>query len=751
MSENYKAPKSQPPGTPISPKGVKECFAEVTGGYITPVVDTGQKYKGSKKLPGYITKCEGYTVLSRIKNELSLAKGLIEWINPNTASTNRTHKLFNIGDKIYITDESGTKFLYDVSEDGYTINSLSGAMQGAYLYICIGDEDMGDNLYRYAGETGIPIGVSRIEDYTSYADGVKIVSPDHGLDVASVFTMSGTFGDYDGLHTVTAKLDDDNIVITPTDGFVLKAENSAFENWTGNTPDDWTQIGGGIQKDEDYPVRRAKFLDTSGVGVGVSQDNVMESGKSYKIAISVVEATDGALEVYNGNTKLFANITTATTHELTFQATSDNIKIQSVGGYCDMVVNDVDISEQYEDATMNTTQQLTVVAMSGMRPAGNIASFGNRLAVTGIGINQASPQYSEFNDYGAFDDFTSGSGEKEGGTFTGKIGGVVNMIEFDEYLAIFEKSKITIHTIKDPLIDAEGLFYKDNNTLLPSLTVSGFGTESRHGAIAARGALYYVDSANGVYEYLIGQTSNGYSKQNTALTDSWRSEFLKYDTSNASIAYDSKRDLLLVSCASIKGGAHDSLLMFSFRTGMWSVDEGKRARVLLASEIDKTVYAVSSTEPELHEIFDGSYTNNGEEITVRAWTRYFDGGRVSLNKEYDLSSVRIGISENTNSFQYEIFSDESAEPGINKTISITPIDSPEAESGMGSWNEYNPGLGAVSSNFSSFAFRQYLEEDGMPDSPRYSVRVTETSPYPFLIFQPEVVVLPTVDYVDNVT
>ena len=394
--------------------------------------------------------------------------------------------------------------------------------------------------------------------------------------------------------------------------------------------------------------------------------------------------------------------------------------------------------------TLEVNSGFTETPMTGMNAASNLTMWDGSIAATGIGSYQSAPQYSEYNNAGSYDDFTIGTSTVDGGNFNGDFGGVTAMITMEKYLLAFQDGKI-IPQKRAPAQIVNDLYVKDPDTLQDQLSVTGYGTKSRNGATVARGKVYYVDPNNGVFEYSIGLTRSGFPYNNKELTEKWREWFLKFDTDNCSVCYYPPKDLLLVSCSSTKGGANDTILIYSFKTGGWSEDPGKYISLLMYDQANKKLIGLGSIVPALYEIYDGTYSNLGEDIELDVWTRVFDGGDDGEEKDHDASRFVIGLTSLTEAVQFRIYGDENPVPSVDETIDLKDLQEAELAVGAGNWGQYIMGAGGGLIDRTAFGFKQHVNEDPIDEFTRVSERITEKSSSPCVIKSPRIRIIPTDD------
>jgi len=422
-----------------------------------------------------------------------------------------------------------------------------------------------------------------------------------------------------------------------------------------------------------------------------------------------------------------------------YDGTYEILSLETSGGLDepDMFTVDKVYGSGESVGTIEVNSGFTEAPMTGMNAGSNIAVWDGSLAVTGIGSYQSSPQYSEYNNAGSYNDFTLGTSTIDGGNFNGDFGGVTAMVTMEKYLLVFQDGKI-IPQKRAPAQIVNDLYVKDPDTLQDQLSVTGYGTKSRNGAIVARGKIYYVDPNNGIFEYSIGLTRSGHPYNNKELTKNWKEWFLRYDTDNCSIEYYPPKDLLLIACSSSVGGANDTILIYSFKTGGWSEDPGKYISLLMYDQANKKLIGLGSIVPAVYEIYDGTYNNLGEDIELDVWTRVLEGGDRGEEKDHERSSFVMGLTSLTKEVRFRVYGDESPTPDIDETIDVEDLQEAELAVGAGNWGQYIMGSGGGEINRTAFGFKQHVNMDSIDEFGRISERVTEKSSSPFVVLSPVV-------------
>jgi len=384
------------------------------------------------------------------------------------------------------------------------------------------------------------------------------------------------------------------------------------------------------------------------------------------------------------------------------------------------------------------------ITETGMNAGRIVELMDNRLVISGTGLNSIEVQYSKVSALGNFTDFTGVGLPDDGGSLSGNLGSSTAIKYHRGFTFVFEQDKITLHKINRPLTDGSSLI-KDSKTLQEGQTLDAFGVESPKSVTLGKKSIFWVDPSNGIYTY-------DFSKQSEIeLTVNFREEILKYDLSDSSICYDRSRDLLLVTASSVKGIPADTILIYSFLTGGWSIDSGKSVNHLYYDEIDKQVYGLSSNSPEIHHVFDGTYNNNGNEIELSVKTRLYDFGRRSKLKEYQESSCVLGYTNGVEEFTYRVLVDDITTPEVEEVISLTGTGTSNTASPVGTVGEYLFGAGGASEELLRYTFKQHLNEDSIQDFKRCYVSITEKSFFNSAIYKPEIIAQITDDTAEETT
>ena len=127
---------------------------------------------------------------------------------------------------------------------------------------------------------------------------------------------------------VKREYDGDSLVLGFVNGWVDTASmntwlnqtlitNGTFTAWTGNKPDNWDTIGGGITESSG----KCRF-NTSGT-TGIYYTYATDKGKEYKLVFDVTTATTGSLDVFLNKDSLMLNVDATGTYEIPF--TSNNM------------------------------------------------------------------------------------------------------------------------------------------------------------------------------------------------------------------------------------------------------------------------------------------------------------------------------------------------------------------------------------------------------------------------------------------
>ena len=598
-----------------------------------------------------------------------------------------------------------------VISDREAVESFSD-VQGGFI------DTFNDTAQKYKGKQFLPIYVQKLEGYTVINEISGETKPTKG---AAMWTDPETSAS-NRFHKLWAV---DNKIYLTTDDGTVELKDVTDDGFT------ITRMVGVMAKNNLYIILGDTKMDAQVykyIGANTAAVAFTDNGGGEILATSVSHGLITGMTVTNADTTDYNGAFVITVLGV------DTFK------FTDTYVGD-------ESGFWSVSKQIAIQPMTAMRAASNIMYWGQRLCVTGVGSDKSLPIYSVLNISGNFTDFTVSTDATGGGDFYGDLAGINCMFNHDGYGILLSAGSLTVHSFKPPLVLSTSTL-KNPDTLNESLTVSNLGTQSPFGAISARGAVFVCDPSSGVFEVTISNTIAGFSRKVKELTKSWKSQFLKFDTSDAAVDYDSVRDLLLVSGVSTSsGGASDIVLVYSFRTGRWSSDPGKRARQIIASKEEKKLYGFGSTSPEIQNFFDGTHNDDGREKKLVAWTRMYDGGRRSLLKEHESTTQIFGLNPGTENILFE-FIDGQGNALTNTTIDVTDEAAITKTSVPGEWGDYQPGAGSFDIE-ENFSFKQYYNDDAIDDFQRISVRLTEESIYPCLFFVPEILANLSSDFAED--
>ena len=394
---------------------------------------------------------------------------------------------------------------------------------------------------------------------------------------------------------------------------------------------------------------------------------------------------------------------------------------------------------------------LSIHNATGLESARLISGLENRITVAGAGTQSDSVTYSELDVAGDYGDFVPDTGILSPGVMnTGRADSVTALALYNGISFLFGRRNISAHRIGDPITVQESAYdsvadqyytydvlQKDNQTLELGYSVDGYGTSSQHGAVVARGSLFYCDEWNGVFSYDI---KSNQSRSGKELSAAIRPELLKYDLSSVALGYHPLEDILMVSVASQQGGANDIVFIYSFQAGGWSTAP-MYIKQFLWDDIESQMYGVSSIRSCITKVFNGTHINElGEEIECVARSRYFDAGRESQLKEYMESAVIMGVTTGTEEVTFNIYTQKTGDAVSTTYINPSSIISPVVNLiAMGTWGETMIGGGARrSSSGNPFVYIQYYNFDVIDDHRRCAIEIVEKSGFPFAVYNPDV-------------
>jgi len=412
------------------------------------------------------------------------------------------------------------------------------------------------------------------------------------------------------------------------------------------------------------------------------------------------------------------------------------------------IATEIDADNFYVTETFTSTKTgaiefhgLTIETETQLEAAKFLSGMEGRMVASGVGANASDVQYSKSEPTGEFDDFTIGSNANDGGEFSGQMRGITNMAYYKNLTFLFERGNIWAHKIGESITVGTTL-EKDSNTMETGYSINGFGTSSRFGVLIARGDMYYVDETNGVFSYSVRSGTSGLSIAGKEISKSIRTTLDRYDLSSAALGYYPDEDLLLLSISSVVGGINDTVLCYNFKTKVWSKAYKMNIKQFIWDDVDKQLYGTSSISTKIFKIFDGTYTKeDNSAIKLIMTSIYFDGGRRSQYKEYLESSAIVGVSANTEKFDYKIFIDSNTTAEVDVEVGT----SAETEGlgdiiiAAGTWGETLMGSGASREADKEFNFVQYYDFSVIDDHARAAIRIEEDSINPFVIYNPEII------------
>ena len=378
--------------------------------------------------------------------------------------------------------------------------------------------------------------------------------------------------------------------------------------------------------------------------------------------------------------------------------------------------------------------RMLLTPVTALSPGRFIGIAENRLAVTGVGSQQTSNQFSILEEDLDFDDFTSSSIETGGGIYTGNEGATTALKGIGGYMLVFERQRVGVHEIK---FEAQGTgIIKSTGTLRKDLTLDGIGASSPKSVVEVDGIVFFVTPQGDVYQWNIENTRNPL----TELTKSFSPILENFDFERAAIGYDYKRKILCVSCAEVQDGSLDTIFLYDFTTQTWSLDNGKAVNQFFWDEIGQQLWGLSSTTNELHKIFDGTYRNDETDIQISVETGMIDGGSDSTLKDFVNNHVIVGAEDSDQEFTFDIFTDQSTEPSLTLAKSAAGLID-VSQDVSGAWGTVGWGGGKLSdasSESSSVQRLHHFNETLVDRFDRISMRISETSAFRTVIGLPTV-------------
>ena len=419
-----------------------------------------------------------------------------------------------------------------------------------------------------------------------------------------------------------------------------------------------------------------------------------------------VKATDVAHGMVTGNTVTIAGTTNYNGTFVITKVDADNFYFTDT-----WVAN---------DATGTWTgETITTQSETGLNASRLLYKMDDRLQAVGMGDNSATVQYSYLKSDGAFTVFTSSSSTEGGGTLSGSLDSVTALSYLNGLGIVFERGKITAHTIGSVDIDGSGRV-KEIKTIKEDATITGIGTPSARGMIEANDMVFFVTNGKGIYRYdPAGRSIGG---RLVELTSAFRPNLDTFDFSDSSVAYNDKLNQLYVTCSSSAGIGANTILIYGFDSESWSVDENKRVNQLFYAPISRKIYGTSSSGAEIHELYETSYQNNGTDIEMSCETRMYDMSDDVKQKAFISLSVVIGAENDSQNFTFEIFTDDNTTASSTETKSVTQL-LQLAGKDSGVWGGEVVGGGVPTGG--SLGFVTYFFDGFVQDFARISLKVTE--------------------------
>lgn len=730
----------------ILDKTVSLAYDRVLNGIAQLFNDTQRERMGTQDYEQYIAKAEGYSVKQTITGATGGCKGALMYIDPDPTGTDRARIIFAYNNKIYlysIEDDNYVLIRDAEDQDSYTISYLSGVQMKHYAYFCVGDTGQSAALYRYAGTstgsiTALAAMTGSISAYakptgsiTAYAEATAttttITSAAHGLlDTESITITSTT--NYDGTYAVSG---------VTTNTFIITCvftSDEATGTWASNDKVTCTDAAHGMVDGDEITISTTTNYDGTYTIEDVATNTfvidtayVADDATGTWVATGKTTVTSASHGMSNGNE---VTITGTTSYNDTYTLTN-------------VATNTFVIAEAFvaDDATGTWTgETLTEETQTALNASRLLGKMDNRLMAVGMGTNSSVVQYSFFESSGVFDDWTSSSTTDEGGTLSGSLG-ASNAFAFAKGMAIvFEEDQITVHFI-ETIDDAISGRLKDTKTIDDSRTMAGMGVESAKGVTVYNDKVFFATKDKGIYSY------DATSKAPLVdLTKNFRPLIKDYDFSDAAIIADPIKNLLIVSCASTSDGAQDTLFVYNFDTKTWCFDNGKMVNQLFWDKINGKVFGMSAAENEIHELYDGGYTNNETAIEVSAETRMYDMGDRHRMKRFITMSVIVGAVNDSQSFKFEVFVNHDNNPVVSETKNIAEYLSVQGK-GEASWGDTlfaggQPAVGTLS-------YLTFFYDFFVPDFETISVRITESGSNNAVIHQPVIRFSETNDKIDS--
>ena len=664
-------------------KKTRFAYSYIEGAYVGKINDTNHELVGQEEPKEYVAKIPGPLLAWAHSSGTSII-GAQYYEYPDKSVLNSDLLVFGCADgKIYGYRDDTVFIMRDVTADSYTINSFSAYAVGKYLYAVINDASMG-----YTVPTGKTITNAK-ENSPSGSPGLvtKITSPSHGFSNADTVVISGT-NDYDG-------------------EFVVSGVGTNY-----------------------FTIQRAytKVVTSGSISLKTSY-----ASKIYRYA-GVVDTTVSAVADYSGTVAGTVKVTTSAAHAY---VTGQSVVIAGTtdynGTFALTVVDTTNfyITETYTSSQTGTAKcySMTLEDAQGLHQSKLLAGMENRL----LSIpKDGTAQYSKLNVSGIFNDFTSGSALIDGG----QVGGQHIRVNAALYLRgltfLIEEDRVGVHKIQDAL-SIGGIEFKNNNTYIPSYSVDGYGTKSKHGAIAVKGNIYFGDPKNGIIEYAFSSSTTGdITFKKTNLAKDIQETLLGYDLTTIALGYDRKLDLLMVSCSTTVGIPNNVIFYYSFETETWSKDPTKYIKQFVYHKKEEKMYGISSITGKILEVFGGGYTDEFDDpIKLKVRFRHLYTDDPEKLKEYIESSFVVGT---TGEFKVSFLLENSDSPYITTTVAAGTL----SDTGVIFQHTWGPGLWAGGSDYDgiSLTYKQYYNIDVIPDHKYMVMEIEEISNSNFVIYNP---------------
>ena len=490
-----------------------------------------------------------------------------------------------------------------------------------------------------------------------------------------------------------------------------------------------------------------QFKKYSYIAIGEST----QSAKLYRYDGAVKNTGTITSVADNGSGK--ARILFSATHNLNI---GDYVKIEGSnsydGEYSTKDVSDtthIDIDKDFAATSTGTFEGnplLIEVGETTMEASHILGKMRDRM-ISGAIADGTKILYSKSENDGDFDDFTAGIKTVDGGQLSGTDDSVTATAYYKGTTAIFGENSVTFHSIKPPLYTGGALLEdlgKDANTLIEGVTLDNKGVSNQRAVCTGRDAIFFADPRGAIFMY--NTSLNPAIKE---LSASFQGELTKYDLKNSSICYDPLRDALYVTASSVADIANDVIFIYSFKSKGWSTDVDKRCGHLIYDDYEQKVYGLSSIEPKLFEVFDGTYTNEGNPIKITVYTRAYNSGDNSLLKEYENSSFEAGFVDATKEFIYNVYTNNNPSAKISETVDVSDeIFIPTEVAAQSPWGD---GIFAGGwARETGMVFKNHFNEKNGGEFKKIVQMVSEESSSPFLVGRFKIVALPTGDETDEV-